>query len=62
MRISLITVCETKENFYRQLLVRSRYLLFKNEDKWIPGQRQKVSICFYYYLFLKVAYKPSNVT
>jgi transposase len=26
---------------HRQLLIRSRYLLFKNEDKWTPGQRQR---------------------
>ena len=31
---------------HRQLLIRSRYLLFKNEDKWTPRQRQRSEILF----------------
>ena len=27
-------------------LIRSRYLLFKNEDKWTPRQRQRSEILF----------------
>lgn len=42
---------------HRQLLIRSRYLLFKNEDKWTPRQRQRAEILFHYYPTLKVAYK-----
>ena len=42
---------------HRQLLVRSRYLLFKNEDKWTPWQRQRAEILFHHYPSLEVAYK-----
>lgn len=42
---------------HRQLLIRSRYLLFKNEDKWIPRQRQRAEILFHYYPTLETAYK-----
>jgi len=42
---------------HRQLLIRSRYLLFKNEDKWTPRQRQRAEILFHYYPTLQVAYK-----
>ncbi|NDW09844.1 transposase [Dysgonomonas sp. 520] len=42
---------------HRQLLIRSRYLLFKNEDKWTPRQRQRAEILFHYYPTLEVAYK-----
>lgn len=41
----------------RQLLIRSRYLLFKNEDKWTPRQRQRAEILFHYHPSLEVAYK-----
>lgn len=41
----------------RQLLIRSRYLLFKNEDKWTPQQRQRAEILFHYHPSLEVAYK-----
>lgn len=42
---------------HRQLLIRSRYLLFKNEDKWIPRQQQRAEILFHYYPTLETAYK-----
>lgn len=42
---------------HRQLLIRSRYLLFKNEDKWTPRQRQRAEILFHYHPSLEVAYK-----
>ena len=42
---------------HRQLLVRSRYLLFKNEDKWTPWQRQRAEILFHHYPSLEIAYK-----
>lgn len=41
----------------RQLLIRSRYLLFKNEDEWTPQQRQRAEILFHYHPSLEVAYK-----
>ena len=34
-----------------------RYLLFKNEDKWTPWQRQRAEILFHHYPSLEVAYK-----
>jgi transposase len=40
----------------RQLLVRSRYLLFKHENKWTPTQRQRAEVLFHYYPDLKKAY------
>lgn len=42
---------------HRQLLIRSCYLLFKNEDKWTPRQRQRAEILFHYHPSLEVAYK-----
>lgn len=40
----------------KQLLARSRYLLFKQEDKWTPAQNQRAEILFKYYPDLKIAY------
>ena len=40
----------------RQLLIRSRYLLFKNENKWTPSQRQRAEVLFRYYPELETAY------
>ena len=42
---------------HRQLLIRSRYLLFKNENKWTPSQRQRAEVLFNYYPQLEAAYK-----
>ena len=42
---------------HRQLLIRSRYLLFKNENKWTPSQRQRAEVLFNYYPQLETAYK-----
>lgn len=41
----------------RQLLARSRYLLFKNEAKWTPTQRFRAEVLFKYYPDLETAYK-----
>jgi transposase len=41
---------------FKQLLVRSRYLLFKQENKWTPAQYQRAEILFRYYPDLKKAY------
>lgn len=42
---------------HKQLLVRSRYLLFKAENKWTPRQRFRSEILFRYYPNLESAYK-----
>lgn len=42
---------------HKQLLVRSRYLLFKNENKWTPWQRLRAETLFKYYPNLETAYK-----
>ena len=51
-------VAEVLENgdTHRQLLVRSRYLLFKSKDKWSPSQIIRAEILFRYYPTLEVAY------
>jgi transposase len=41
----------------RQLLARSRYLLFKSEDNWTPTQRQRAEILFRLYPTLENAHK-----
>lgn len=40
-----------------QLLIRSRYLLFKTENKWTPNQRFRAEVLFKYYPQLEDAYK-----
>jgi transposase len=52
-------VAERLENgdTLKQLLARSRYLLFKSESKWTPSQRQRAVILFKYYPDLKKAYE-----
>lgn len=42
---------------HKQLLARSRYLLFKTENKWTPSQRFRASVLFKYYPDLEIAYK-----
>ena len=42
---------------HKQLLARSRYLLFKADDKWTPSQRVRAEILFHYYPNLETAYK-----
>lgn len=42
---------------FRQLLIRSRYLLFKNEDKWTPKQRSRAEVLFKYYPQLETGHK-----
>ena len=43
----------------KQLLARSRYLLFKSESKWTPTQRQRAEILFSKYPDIKDAYELS---
>jgi len=40
----------------KQLLARSRYLLFKHENKWIPSQRFRAEILFNQYPDIEKAY------
>ena len=40
----------------KQLLARSRYLLFKSETKWSPSQQQRAELLFERYPDLKQAY------
>lgn len=42
---------------HKQLLARSRYLLFKTENKWTPTQRIRAEVLFNYYPNLEIAYK-----
>lgn len=41
----------------KQLLARSRYLLFKAENKWTPSQNHRAELLFKYYPDLESAYK-----
>lgn len=41
---------------HKQLLVRSRYLLFKSENNWTATQNRRAEILFRYYPDLKTAY------
>ena len=41
----------------KQLLARSRYLLFKTESKWTPTQRVRAEVLFERYPLLEQAYK-----
>ncbi len=49
----------------KQLLARSRYLLFKHKDAWTPSQKQRASLLFERYPIVKQAYdlniKLSNI-
>ncbi len=45
---------------FRQLLARSRYLLFKDERNWTPTQVHRAEILFKYYPEIKKAYKLSR--
>lgn len=44
----------------KQLLARSRYLLYKSPDKWTISQRERASILFKEYPEIKKAYKLVN--
>ena len=45
---------------FRQLLARSRYLLFKDERNWYPSQVYRAEILFQYYPELERAYRLSR--
>ena len=44
----------------RELLVRSRYLLYKSPDKWSPSQKERAKTLFREYPSVKQAYSLSN--
>jgi len=44
----------------KQLLARSRHLLFKQDTKWTPSQRQRAEILFARYPLLEQAYQLSR--
>lgn len=44
----------------KQLLVRSRYLLFKSSDKWTASQKERASILFELYPDIKEAYSLTH--
>ncbi len=44
----------------KQLLARSRYLLFKSQNKWTPTQNHRAELLFKYYPQLKQAYNLSQ--
>lgn len=44
----------------KQLLARSRYLLFKDETNWTPSQRHRAEILFRFYPDLETAYRLSR--
>ncbi len=44
----------------KQLLARSRYLLFKSREKWTPRQRQRAELLFERYPLLELAYNLSR--
>jgi len=43
----------------KQLLARSRYILFKRKNKWTPSQYRRADILFNYYPDLELAYDLS---
>jgi len=44
----------------KQLLARSRHLLFKQDTNWTPTQRQRAEILFHHYPLLEKAYQLSR--
>jgi len=44
----------------KQLLARSRYLLFKSSEKWTPNQRHRAELLFTMYPRIKTAYDLSR--
>ena len=46
---------------HKQLLARSRYLLFKSADKWTESQRQRAEVLFETYPDLKEAYSLTHI-
>jgi transposase len=44
----------------KQLLARSRYLLYKNEKNWTPDQKRRANILFYLYPDIHAAYQLSQ--
>ena len=51
--------CFSNGDSRKQLLARSRYLLFKTESKWSDSQKQRAQILFREYPKIYEAYKLS---
>ena len=47
----------TNGDTLKELLARSKYLLYKNEDDWTGNQSKRVAILFEMYPVLKTAYE-----
>ncbi|MFD2791666.1 transposase, partial [Arenibacter antarcticus] len=47
----------TNGDTHRQLLTRSRYLLFKSKTKWTVGQIERAEVLFQLYPSIEKAYK-----
>lgn len=60
--IGSVYTAEVLENgdTLKQLLVRSRYALFKSKDKWTPAQRLRVKLLFERYPPIKQAYELAS--
>jgi transposase len=61
----LLTVTQLKQKFLqteirKQLLARSRYLLYKSREKWTLSQKQRASILFTQYPDLEQAYELTD--
>jgi len=52
-------ICDNGET-PKQLLARSRYLLFKSENKWTDNQKERAEILFEKYPDIKLAYDLSQ--
>lgn len=52
-------ISETLSNgdTHKQLLARSRYVLFKNKSRWTVSQKQRAELLFEHYPLLKIAYE-----
>ena len=44
----------------KQLLARSRYLLYKSREKWTQSQKQRAQLLFELYPYIKTAYSLSQ--
>ena len=57
-KYSLVTFANG--NTRKQLLARSRYLLFKSSEKWTQSQKLRASILFQQYPDIKEAYSLTH--
>jgi transposase len=57
---SYISPVFTNGDSPKQLLARSRYVLYKSQEKWTPKQKQRADILFEHYPDIEKAYKLSQ--